>query len=253
MKIALYSLISVLIVFASVFSVFIFPLLKPGLPEELKLNGIKVTSIYFDSIDLENSLSEKEKEFVHSWLQTLNGREYRIDLVTYVPEFCLKSDDFEINIGPVRIVINVYSKGGSCQYSRKTSKRDLEVIRFLIQKFNLEQKKIDYRKHHRGRMPACNNAISVFTPSSGTRYDKSSSERERCPTAWGSQSVSHAVALGFKVAAVVGIRGGAQRKLLSNFKTVTGKADNFTRVVGEQAQLAHAEVAQNLGPHAVIA
>ena len=162
MKIALYSLISVLIVFASVISVFIFPLLKPGLPEDIQLNGIRVSSIYFDSIDLENSLSEKEKEFVHSWLQTLNGREYRIDLVTYVPEFCLKSDGFEINMNPNYIVVSVYSNGRGWQYSRKTNNRDVEVIRFLIQKFNLEQKKIDYRKHHSGRMPACNTAVSFL-------------------------------------------------------------------------------------------
>ena len=149
MKITLYCLITVLILSASVISVFIFPIFKPSLPEELKLNGIKVNSIYFDSIDLESSLSEEEKEFVDAWLQTLNGREYRIDLVTYVPEFCLKSDDFEINMSPVRVVINVYSKGGRCQYSRKTNKRDVEAIHFLEQKFNLVQKKIDYHKQWR--------------------------------------------------------------------------------------------------------
>ncbi len=151
MKITLYCLITVLILFASVISVFIFPIFKPGLPEELKLNGIKVTSIYFDSIDLESSLSEDEKKFVYSWLQTLNGREYRIDLATYVPEFCLKSDDFEINMSPAGIVINVYSKGGSCQYSRKTNKRDFEAIHFLEQKFNLAQKKIDHHNTWRNK------------------------------------------------------------------------------------------------------
>ncbi len=148
MKITLYCLITVLILFASVFSVFIFPLLKPVLPEEIQLSGIRVSSIYFDSIDLETSLSEKEKEIVYSWLQTLNGREYRLDFVSYVPEFCLKSHAFDINMNPHYIVVSVHSKKGGRgrQYSRKTNKRDVEVIRFLIQKFKLEQKKIDYHK-----------------------------------------------------------------------------------------------------------
>ena len=89
MKILLYCFISVFILFTSVLSVFIFPILKPDLPEEIQLSGIRVSSIYFDSLDLKTSLSEKEKEFVYSWLQTLNGREYRLDLASYVPEFCL--------------------------------------------------------------------------------------------------------------------------------------------------------------------
>ena len=154
MKILLYCFISVFILFTSVSLVFIFPILKLDLPEEIQLSGTRVSSIYFDSIDLETSLSEKEKEFVYSWLQTLNGREYRLDLASYVPEFCLKSNAFDINMNPNCIVVNVYSskKGGrGRQYSRKTNKRDVEVIRFLIQKFNLEQKKIDYHKHYRGR------------------------------------------------------------------------------------------------------
>lgn len=153
MKILLYCFISVFILFTSVLSVFIFPILKPDLPEEIQLSGIRVSSIYFDSLDLKTSLSEKEKEFVYSWLQTLNGREYRLDLASYVPEFCLKSNAFDINMNPNCIVVNVYSskKGGrGRQYSRKTNKRDVEVIRFLIQKFNLEQKKIDYHKHYNG-------------------------------------------------------------------------------------------------------
>ena len=64
--------------------------------------------------------------------------------------------------------------------------------------------------------------------------------------------MSHALALGVKVVLVVLVGGDADGHLLFNSETMAGKAYNLARVVGEQPELAYAEVAQNLSTDAVI-
>jgi len=62
----------------------------------------------------------------------------------------------------------------------------------------------------------------------------------------------HAGAFGFEVFFVVGVRGQADGELLDDFEAVAFEADDFFGVVGEQADAAQAEIAEDLGAHAVV-
>ena len=67
------------------------------------------------------------------------------------------------------------------------------------------------------------------------------------------EGVAHPVALGFEVFFVVGVGGEGDGDLLDDFEAVAAEADDFFRVVGEEAHFSDAEVVEDLGTHAVVA
>ena len=65
--------------------------------------------------------------------------------------------------------------------------------------------------------------------------------------------VTHAVALCIQVVLVFGVRGDGDGDVLHDIESVAGKPLDLERVVGEEAQVAHTEVAQYLGSDSVVA
>jgi hypothetical protein len=68
-----------------------------------------------------------------------------------------------------------------------------------------------------------------------------------------SERVTHPQALGFQILFVVRIGGQGNGQLLDDLQAITFQADDFFRVVRQQADPAHSEIGQNLGTHAVVA
>ena len=58
--------------------------------------------------------------------------------------------------------------------------------------------------------------------------------------------------LGREIFLVVRIRGRANRDLLHHLQTITFQPDHFFGIVGQEAELAHAEIEQNLRAQSVI-
>ena len=63
----------------------------------------------------------------------------------------------------------------------------------------------------------------------------------------------HAVSLGIQIMLVIAVAGDRDGDMLHHIQPVAGKSLNFQGIIGEEPQVAHTEVAQNLGAHAVVA
>ena len=66
------------------------------------------------------------------------------------------------------------------------------------------------------------------------------------------QQMAELYLLGLEIFLVVRIRGHANRDLLHHLQTITFQADHFFGIVGQEAELAHAEIEQNLRAQSVI-
>ena len=68
-----------------------------------------------------------------------------------------------------------------------------------------------------------------------------------------SKEMPHLHALGFKILRVVRIGFAPDRHLLDHLHAVAFEADDFLGIVGQETELAHAEVEENLRAESVIA
>ena len=68
----------------------------------------------------------------------------------------------------------------------------------------------------------------------------------------GLNHMPHAVPLGVQVVFVFRVWLNGNWYMLHHIQPMAGKALDFERVIGQQAQVTHAEVPQNLGSHAVV-
>jgi hypothetical protein len=64
------------------------------------------------------------------------------------------------------------------------------------------------------------------------------------------EQVTEAISLGLQISPVSGGGPRLQRHSLDNGKAKALQADDLAGIVGEEAELAHAEIAQDLGPDA---
>ena len=67
------------------------------------------------------------------------------------------------------------------------------------------------------------------------------------------QCVSHALFLRVQIALIVFVGGNLNRHVLDNLKSVSFKTNTLYGIVGEEANLADANLAQDLSSHAVVA